>query len=90
MTRLEAFCCAVLIALLVLLIAIPSPAQSDDPHSGQPDHCTNAREAPKAHRCECKKAPEAEGGLGCETEDVHCKVYCHKNKCYCYQPKCDS
>lgn len=60
-----------------------------DPHEGQVDHCTNARGAPKAHLCECKKEPN-EDGTGCDIEDKKCKVYCRKQHCHCYQPACDS
>lgn len=65
-------------------------AQDDDPHKGQPEHCTNAKTAPAAHKCECKKSPEESGGMGCDVEDVKCRVYCRKDKCYCYHPSCDS
>jgi len=60
-------------------------AQQGDEHEGQPEHCTNAKTAPKAHKCECKKSEEA-----CDVEDKACKVYCRKNKCYCFHPACDS
>ena len=60
-------------------------AQQEDPHEGQPEHCSNAKTAPKAHKCECKKSEEA-----CDVEDKSCKVYCRKNKCYCFHPSCDS
>lgn len=59
--------------------------QAPDPHDGQVEHCSNAKTAPKAHKCECKKSEEA-----CDVEDKACKVYCRKNKCYCFHPACDS
>lgn len=67
-------------------------AQQEPPapgHEGQPDHCSNAKTAPKAHKCECKKTP-GEDGSGCDTEDKACKVYCRKNHCHCFHPACDS
>ena len=60
-------------------------AQQEDPHEWQPEHCSNAKTAPKAHKCECKKSAES-----CDVEDKACKVYCRKNKCYCFHPACDS
>ena len=59
--------------------------QTEDPHDGQPDHCSNAKAAPVAHKCECKKTAGA-----CDVEDKKCKVYCRKNRCHCFQPACDS
>jgi len=67
-----------------LLHAVPA-AQQEDPHAGQVDHCTNAKTAPAAHKCECKKTADA-----CDTEDKQCKVYCRKNHCHCFHPACDS
>lgn len=61
----------------------------DDPHANQPEHCTNAKDAPKAHKCDCKKDPGVDGS-GCEIEDIKCKKYCKKNKCYCFHSNCDS
>lgn len=66
----------------------PQPAP-DDPHSGQVDHCTNAKNAPAAHKCECHKEPGVDGS-GCDVEDKKCKVYCRRNHCHCFHPACDS
>jgi len=57
---------------------------SEDPHAGQPEHCTNAKEAPEAHKCACKKSEDM-----CDVEDKACRVYCRKDKCYCAH-SCDS
>ena len=59
--------------------------QQDDPHNGQPDQCTNAKNAPADHKCNCKKVAGA-----CDVEDRKCRVYCRKNHCHCFQPACDS
>lgn len=74
-------------AILTLVIVagamlVGSYFQADE-HEGQPEHCTNAKNAPKAHKCECKKTEDA-----CDIEDKACKVYCRKNKCYCAHPGC--
>lgn len=60
-------------------------SQQQYPHEGQPSHCSNAKTAPKAHQCECKKSED-----DCDTEDKNCKVYCRKNHCHCVHPACDS
>lgn len=62
-----------------------SALQADDPHEGQPDHCTNAKNAPAAHKCACAKTEDA-----CDVEDKKCKVYCRKDHCHCFHPSCDS
>ena len=104
MTRIEALLGSLIIGLLLCMGLVvwghavaqqepPSPAppsQGDDPHAGQPDHCTNAKDAPQAHRCECSKAEEEDGGKGCDVEDVKCRVYCRKDHCHCFHPRCDS
>lgn len=87
-SHIDALITAVILAAL-LCLGLVVMAQ-DDPHDGQPEHCTNAKTAPKAHKCDCKKAPEDAGGMGCEIEDVKCRVYCRKDKCYCYHGGCDS
>ena len=63
----------------------PAVAAQADEHEGQPDHCTNAKNAPAAHKCECKKTEDA-----CDMEDKKCKVYCRKDHCHCFHPACDS
>jgi len=76
---------------LTLCARHPAPStaaaatQQEDPHDGQPDHCTNAKNAPAAHKCECKKTEDA-----CDVEDKKCKVYCRKDHCHCFHPACDS
>ena len=65
-------------------------AQQEDPHEGQPEHCSNAKTAPKSHRCECKKTSEEDGGAGCNVEDKGCKTYCRKEKCFCVHRGCTS
>lgn len=67
----------------------PVAVQQEDPHDGQPEHCSNAKTAPKAHKCECSKEPGADGA-GCSVEDKKCKTYCRPKACWCFQPKCDS
>lgn len=76
---------AALIAFLLLgpLATRHSPLATD--HDGQPSHCTNAKTAPAAHKCECKKTEDA-----CDVEDKKCKVYCRKDHCHCFHPACDS
>ena len=74
------------VALPVGFALLPAQ-QQEDPHEGQPDTCSNAKNAPKAHLCECKKDP-GEDGAGCEIEDIKCKVYCRKNKCFCAHQGC--
>ena len=59
--------------------------QTEHPHEGEPDHCSNAKTAPAAHKCECKKKEGA-----CDVEDKTCRVYCRKNHCHCFHPECDS
>lgn len=56
-----------------------------DPHEGQPDMCSNAKNAIPAHKCECKKTADA-----CDVEDKKCKKYCQKQHCHCFHPACDS
>jgi hypothetical protein len=83
----------VCLALSVILgpprsTAVPVHAatqEGQDPHQGQPDHCTNDRNAPDAHKCDCHRSENA-----CEMEDKKCKVYCHKDHCHCFHPGCDS
>src|SRR5262245_55453681 len=65
-------------------------AQLGDDHEGQPDMCSNAKNAIAAHKCDCMKSPSEEGGMGCDTEDKKCKVYCRKDHCHCFHPACDS
>lgn len=103
MSRTDATLVAILVGLLLVLGLIVSGqadqlvqwyvvAQQEPPspgHEGQPDHCTNATTAPKAHKCECKKTP-GEDGSGCDTEDKACKVYCRKNHCHCVHIGCTS
>src|SRR5262245_3348732 len=64
---------------------VAAAVQQEDPHANQPDHCTNAKKAPAAHKCDCKKAENA-----CDVEDRKCRVYCRKNHCHCFHPGCDS
>ena len=89
MTRLEAFCCALLLALLALLVITVPAQEPSDPHANQPDHCANAKNVPAAHACECRKAPNSDGG-GCDVEDKKCRTYCRKDKCYCTHVGCTS
>lgn len=63
----------------------PQPPPPDS-HEGQPSHCSNAKTAPKPHKCDCKKTP----GMGCDVEDQKCRVYCRPHKCYCFHMGCDS
>ena len=101
MSRTEAVFVAILVGLLLVLglivsgqaeqlVELYTVAQQEPPspgHEGQPDHCTNAKGAPKSHKCECKKEASE---MGCKVEDVKCKVYCRKHKCYCWHEGCDS
>jgi hypothetical protein len=64
---------------------VAAAVQQEDPHASQPDHCTNAKNAPAAHKCDCKKTANA-----CDLEDRKCRVYCRKNHCHCFHPECDS
>ena len=73
-----------LLNLIILATWVMLPPQ-EQPHESQPDHCSNAKTAPKAHKCDCKKAED-----DCDREDKACKVYCRKHKCYCFHPGCDS
>ena len=102
MTKGEALVSALLVGLLLswglmawgtqqeeVIIRMVAAQEQEDPHANQPDHCSNAKEADKAHKCDCKKDPGVDGS-GCEIEDVKCKKYCKKNKCYCFHHNCDS
>ena len=49
---------ALVFAIPILVIGVPLVSiytQEENPHEGQPSHCTNAKDAPKAHKCECMK-----------------------------------
>lgn len=90
--RLRSLLALLLLVLLAACVGIVAghldsalAQQQEDPHEGQPKHCSNAKTAPKAHKCDCKKTADA-----CDIEDVKCRVYCRKNKCYCFHPSCDS
>ena len=78
------------IAVMFLLVGLAlttyhlSPTTADE-HEGQPSHCSNAKTAPAAHKCDCKKTEDA-----CDVEDKKCKVYCRKDHCHCFHPACDS
>lgn len=89
MTRLEAFCCAVLLALLALLVITVPAQEPTDPHANQPSHCINVKDAPAAHKCECSKTP-GDDGSGCEVEDKKCRLYCKKDHCLCVHKGCTS
>jgi hypothetical protein len=70
-----------IVAVLFLALVETSVVQE---HEKQLDHCSNAKTAPKAHKCECKRTAET----GCDVEDKACKVWCRKNKCFCVHPGC--
>ena len=74
-----------LLILVVLLVTRHSSLVTASDHDGQPSHCSNAKTAPAAHKCDCKKTEDA-----CDVEDKKCKVYCRKNHCHCFHPACDS
>lgn len=74
-----------LAVILVCAVVFGTWNASAQSHEGQPDHCSNAKTAPAAHKCECKKTEDA-----CDVEDKTCKVYCRKDHCHCFHPACDS
>jgi hypothetical protein len=58
-------------------------AQADDPHAGQPDHCSNAHS--NTHKCECQRATKCKHEQAKE-EDSKCQTYCRKEACKCLDP----
>jgi len=82
----ETFISHLLVCSLLLIAMVLSIANYlGDEHEGQPAHCSNAKTAPAAHKCTCKKTEDA-----CDVEDKKCKVYCRKDHCHCFHPACDS
>jgi hypothetical protein len=57
--------------------------QEDDPHAGQPDHCSNAHA--NNHKCECQRATKCKHEQAKE-EDSKCQTYCRKEACKCLDP----
>lgn len=70
------------LALLVLLVAVISPAQQQDPHAGQPATCDT-------HTCSCNHATDCPmPGVEPTPEDEHCLVYCRHDACSCQESHC--
>lgn len=82
-----------------LVASVAAGVQEREAYPGQSGHakppegwqCSNHPNAPKDHKCECKKTcakPTDEDGNAVEgpmvvTEDTKCKVWCHKDHCAC-------